>query len=1160
MLRQALLLTAWIMTLSVFGALPGDAGPVIGTLHPSECPRANTRFELTFTLSDIYPKGNVFTSDGACGYNPFRYETTSDGPVPTAPGVNVRAEVTQPGGSVTRVDGFWCVEYRYLGESRSGFDRIVPINHPQTGTAEHWHVRFIPPAPGRYTVTVYADDPDPTSLAVSSSISVDVAESPPGNHGLLRTSEDGSRLEYADGYPYCQFGIDMPQGCAPIAHVPTIGGKSGLDVLAAAGGNYVRRWLVNTHREDVYRGISWHAASGEVGDESVARSGKRSVRLSAGCDPVVAVDRSLIGCLPNRTYAAGIWFKGAPGAVGSIRMVVGEDNGSGETLRTRDWIPVSEEWTQARIEFTTGAGAKWLHFKPEFSAGVGDAYLDDLDLRDVTPGSAVDFCMIQNPSFERWSPVELDVANLWRADYFLQACERLGIVAQLTLFDYRLWDPADGFFTAFYGDTFWGDLSSGTWQETESIRQQKRLLRYLAARFGGYPSLGLWELTNEMSRDWSTTQYEWLKDVSAYVQAVDTATIGSSGLRPMTNSFWKSPPGVVGYEQIPTIPVSSAHYYIYSDTHPDMRSRTPGWGIRRENIDDTDWHSSPLAYHAALSYGSVKWEDTLIEKSIGIRPGRRYRLQYWLKALPLIGENPAVRVQCFRHDSFGAVVPGGNVEQITTPPVEWGEHEMAWTAGPLEADVNIRFQVTNFLAGELWFDDMRLLESEDGVTWRDIVYNADLTLSICDDDELTWALQNDERSRTWYGAGPNGIDRAWISGEFGLYAWSVDLGTWVCSSLVDADTAGVHSHNAVWAQTMVSGARNSPTYWFAERYMLGQAASGRDVYTPTWKGITAFLGRLPFRSGSHIISTDPYYSQVSGVQSTDPRIRIIGQKKANDAYFWVSNSTNTWANRIQGGSAAVGVSAIVTIPGFDAGVYRLSNYDAWTGNLILETTAVVGPSGQLIVSVNGLSTDTAFIVTQAESCPPPPEDGARVDLWNMVVISGWLDGPGMYVESPNRSWAAEVIAPWGTECVRGDRVHIQGACRVVNCRRQIVVSEEDGDCFEVCGTGPQLLPVGMRVRDLKGILPPSVPDEGRGPANPCLLVTCWGKVLYSGPGYFVIEDGSTSSGAWVDAPFMWPPQDGDRVMVTGINCTGTMDYQVMHMIRPRDEGDVQVLQ
>lgn len=1160
MFRSALTPATHILVVALLSAVAAQAGPSIGTLHRTETPTVNRRFELTFTISDIYPHGRVFPSDGSQGYNPFRYDADTSGPIPTAPGVNVWADITQPNGSTLRVNGFWCVEYRHLGESKSGYDRIVPVNHPQTGTAEHWHVRFVPSMPGNYSITVYADDPDPSSDASTASTSFNVAEALPGDHGVLRVTGDGSRLEYADGTPYCQFGFVLPQGCPPIADQPVLNGKSGLDVLAAAGGNFVRRWLVNTHREDIYRGISWNCPSGESYDNTIARTGRRSLRVIAGAAPVIAVDRVLIGCLPNREYTAGLWFRGGPGSTGSLRMVIAEDDGVTERLRNGDWMPVSQDWRQVTLTFTSRSDSKWLRFRPEFSGGTGEVYLDDADLRDTTPGSAVDFCMILNPSFEDWSPIELDPANLWRADFFLQTCERLSIATQLTLFDYRLWDPDKGFFTRFYGGTFWGDMSTGAWQESESVRQQKRLLKYIAARFGGYASLGLWELTNEMSPTWRDDQYRWLQEISAYLRSVDTGHGRPSDVRPITNSFWKSPASIVGYEQIPSIEVSSTHYYIYTDTHPDMRSRTPGWGIRRELLDGSDPHSPPLSYHSAFGYDSTKVEITLLEKTVGTRPGRFYKLKCWLKAADMTGSNPQVRVQYLRRDAFGTHIPGGNGARIVTPPVPWGEHELAWQAGPVDADVTIRFQVINFRAGELWLDDMYLMESADGVNWRDIVYNPDLTETTLDGDEVTWALQMNERSRTWYDAGPNGRDKAWLSGESGLFAWSTDLNTWVCSPLVDLDTTGIHTHNAVWAQTMASGAANSPIYWFSDSYFLGQARTGNDVYTPTWKGVSAFVNRLPFGSGSALISTDQYYSEIAGVGSSDPRIRIIGRKKEGWAYFWVSNSTNTWANRVEGGNPAVPVSAAITIPGFDAGEYILQNYDSYTGHLIAETRITVGAAGAVVASVRDLATDTAFIVVPTESCPPLPGNGQRVELWNMIVTSGTGDATWICVGSPDRSWGAEVIAPWETECARGDRVHIKGVFRTWYGRRQIYAADPNDDCFEVCGSGPEVRPIGMVARHLRGIDDPSVPQNDSGPCNVGLLVKCWGRVQSVGGGLMRISDGSAWREIWIEYPGSVPVQEGALVSVTGINATTVIDYQVFPLIRTRDSADIYPLE
>lgn len=1165
-MRKALFVGALVLGIGV----PLCAGPTIGTLYPSADPRVNRRFELTFALTDIQPHGEVFPSDGSFGYNPFQPETTTSGPIQTAPGVKVWAEITAPDGSTFTLSGFWCVEYEFLGDTSSGYERIVPINHPQTGTAEHWHVRFIPTMAGSYSATVYADDPDPSSPPSSATTAFEVTGAQPADHGIVRVSGDGKTLELSDGTPYSQLGFQMPQGSPPVADHPVLNGKKGLEILADSGGNFIRRWLVNTAREDIYRGISWHQGSGEVYDSTVARRGSRSKRITGGASTITAVDRSFLGCRPNRTYTGSIWVKASPGSVGRLRMRVNESNGTSTIERTSAWMSASDlDWQHVSVTFTTASDAKWLHFKPQLEAGsAGTFYLDDMGLRDTTTDLAVDWNMIQNPSFEQWTPIQLDVANLWRADYCLSKCEQLGIKAQLILFDYRLWNTSSpiGFYYNWYGDSFWGAMASGAWQETESVKQEKRILRYVTARYGGYPSLGFWELTNEMSPDFAEVAYQWQRNTSEYIRSIDLGYGGLPNQRPVTNSYWSSPASTVAYEQIPHMRVSSVHSYMYTNTNPNLKNRVPGWGIDGIRIDGTSFQSPPTAYHAALDYGSVVSEDSLIARTLGTRPNTRYRLGYWLKIGSMTGNDPKVRVACYRHNALGVDI--GSRELKTLPPTDWSYREIAWTTGPDDADVTIRFSVMNTRTVELWLDDMQLFESEDGIKWRQIVYNSDCTVTDFGDDEMIWALCNTDKFGSFFRAGPNGYDKAWISGESGLLDWSTSAKNWVSSQYANADTTGIHSHNMVWAQVMASAALNSPCYWFSYEYMLTKAAAGIDVYTPTWKGVSRFIEQLPLKSDAQIITTEPFFSEVLGVTSTDPSIRLVGRKKENSAYCWVSNVTNTWANRIQRGNPAVPISATLSVPRFAPGSYVLSNYDSYSGTLLSTQTIYIEGNGVLAVQVADLATDTAFIVT-----PEAPEkqrplflpDGASVELPDAVVVSDSRDEPGVYVEVPSRAWGVKVIPPLGVLTLRGEQYSIKGTMRTDGGSRCIEIPP-DGE-FSLILVGLPSKPLALvQNKQLGGIAPGQYAPPlkaGIGLYNVGLLVNCLGKVTSVGSGFFymddgcLLQDGSGHTGVRVETSQIPAWLDiGYYVIVTGISSTAIVADHVVRCLRPRDSADI----
>ena len=868
------------------------------------------KYELTFNLTGVSPSN----------YNPFRWETTGDSLSPA--GVNVRAEVITPSGSAKTVWGFYDVDYAYLGNSTKfpGRDRIVPVSAP------HWHVRFAPTAPGTYKITVKVTDASGTTS--SPQLTFNCVES--GRKGFIRVSADGARFAYSDGSPFVPFGMMMPNGADKVAPVTA--------AMKANGMNFIRRWLVNRDIDDIFRNLEgW---SSYTSDTSVYRSGKRSATKTVTRAETL-VDQSFIGCKPNTYYKAYAYLKTSSSFNGQVAVNVNEDGADGSTVsHTGTKIGANQNWASSQTIFKTGGSAEMLHFKPKILSGSsGTVWIDDVGLCECDSGGnvTVDYNMVFNPGFEEWTPAQLRMIPLARFEYLLQTCEANDIFVQATTFDYRLWNNSNptGFYAQYFGD--W-------WTDSASIAQQERALRYLAARFGHYRSLFAWELTNEMDASYTDVRGNWIAGRANFIRSGDPYG------RLITNSMWSSP-GDYEYGQLEELDLNQVHNYINTEERAGGQGYPTWWDISSGMAIDTNPANAASGSKSlkATANGSAIYEDT----TIYCKPSRSYTLRYKIKTSGVNGKASVIV-------SFtGGSSPGSTIALEDSGTAGYASRTKTFTTGSTPVSFTIKLQLTGS-SGTAWWDDIEVI---DNATGYPCLYNGGFESPPFGDDEFEWANFHTLRCRQRYECGPNGANKPWGSGEFGLMGADYDLSYWARyndSTKPRHDSTGIHVHNGVWAQLAASSALNTPTYWWVTEYILPY-----DLYG-VWKGATSFAASLPFYDRGTFVSTDSC-AEVRA-SSTDSRIRIVGQKKAYSGYFWIQNSQHMWSRVVREGLTPTAVSATLTVPGFEDGGYTINWYDTYTGALArTESQNVVG--GALKLSVTSLSKDIAAIVTKSQLHP-----------------------------------------------------------------------------------------------------------------------------------------------------------------------------------------------
>lgn len=867
------------------------------------------KYELTFNLTGVSPSN----------FNPFRPETTGDSLSPA--GVDVRAEVITPSG-VQTVPGFWHVDYEYLGDfsKRPGTDRFVPVTTP------HWHVRYAPKQTGTYKITVKASDSAGT--ATSSQMTFTCAES--GSRGFVEISGDGTRFVYSDGSPFVPFGTMMPYGTEKIAGT--------MASMKANGMNFIRKWLVNRDKDDIHKEFeSW---SSYTADTSTYRSGKRSAsKTISGAGTLV--DQSFLGCKPNTYYKAVAYIKTSSSFNGQAAVNVNEDGaGVSSISRTGTKIGGNQGWTLSQVVFKTGGTAEMLHFKPKIISGSsGMVWIDDAGLYecDSAGNIAIDYNMVFNPSFEQWTPAQLRMVPLARLEYLLAMCEQNGIVVQPAIFDYRLWNPSNptGFYAKFYGD--W-------WTDSASISQQDRVLRYLAARFGCYRSLFAWELTNEMDSSYTDVRDKWIAGRAQCLKANDPQG------HPVTNSYWSSPADYE-YAQMPELGLSQVHNYINTEERTTGQGVPTWWSMSTGMTLDTN--SANAASGSKSLKGTATGSTISDGATVYCKPNKSFTVRCKIKTSSVSGKASLI----VRFD--GGSSPGSSFSLDAAGTAGYTSLTKIFTTGSTAVSFTVYPTLTGS-SGTTWWDDIEVIDDATGTS---VLYNGDFESPPFGDDEFEWARFHTIRCQREYDAGLNGTRKPWGSGEFGLMGSGYNLSLWATpgdTTKPRHDSTGIHAHNCIWAQLMASSALNTPTYWWVDEYIRAYNLYG------VWKGATSFAAVLPFYDRGQLVSTDKY-AEVRA-SSTNSKIRVMGQKKADSGYFWIQNSDNTWAKVVRGGVPPTAASATLTVPGFEDGSYTVKWYDAYTGEQTrTEYTVVSG--GALKLSVSSLSKDTAATVKKQQTQP-----------------------------------------------------------------------------------------------------------------------------------------------------------------------------------------------
>ena len=146
------------------------------------------------------------------------------------------------------------------------------------------------------------------------------------------------------------------------------------------------------------------------------------------------------------------------------------------------------------------------------------------------------------------------------------------------------------------------------------------------------------------------------------------------------------------------------------------------------------------------------------------------------------------------------------------------------------------------------------------------------------------------------------------------------------------DTAGVHFHNSLWASAF-AGISGTAMFWWWDQL------DRQDAYGH-YRPLAAFFAdiSLPGLRAVHD-------------SGADGRYRWLGYTGKDRAYLWIADTRATWWDQVVDKEQPGQIEgATITIPGLDAGNYRVEWWDTYEGKII-RTDKISPAEGPLQISV-----------------------------------------------------------------------------------------------------------------------------------------------------------------------------------------------------------------
>ena len=583
-----------------------------------------------------------------------------------------------------------------------------------------------------------------------------------------------------------------------------------------------------------------------------------------------------------------------------------------------------------------------------------------------------------------------DLDDGWRYDYILDLAREKGLYVRLCLFNIvnfvdDNWDNVAGgkgwpYYVGMGGPC--ATRSEFFTHETAKM-YQKRLFRYLAARYGYATSLHSWELWNEQYNGiWHGIDTEdmvsWNAEMSAYIKSIDknhlVSTSSQTGMIQNAGEWWQTLDDADGHPW--------GVFTGTDDFHGNKGGHDMGWEMPyyvdyiRARTQDSGGESKPVMFG---EWAMVDYDAAY--------PGEPWS--------PLPFEGADTGGISFHNAMWSCSMAGGF----------GGLLRWYWNYYGTEFD-HMYQSIPGFLS--FWAG-----ENPANLTpVRNLVYNSDFEeeKSIWSgmnqwrpadaSPETEWSIveqspagSNSTSSLRWVGDGVSGGWRTFTSTPSTMVLkpnTTYTISGWI-------RTQGVQGGNVfliyTWAegQSPRIGELSGTNDWTLVSETFTTTAHMTDpnmwtpqfnVWTTTNRG-TAWFDRLSVTEGAG-----------PPVSCSDVRLRVHGLRGEDRAYLWIQNREYTWWNVVMDANPlqTIPTGATVTIPGMAEGLYEVEWWDDTYG---LEPRAGepdrlwVDESGVLTLSVPDLQTDVACKIWRD---PDSDLDGLP-DYWEMRHFGNLDQGP-----------------------------------------------------------------------------------------------------------------------------------------------------------------------
>jgi len=179
--------------------------------------------------------------------------------------------------------------------------------------------------------------------------------------------------------------------------------------------------------------------------------------------------------------------------------------------------------------------------------------------------------------------------------------------------------------------------------------------------------------------------------------------------------------------------------------------------------------------------------------------------------------------------------------------------------------------------------------------------------------------------------------KPFLFAEFGLTPEAPEI-----KALGDADPAGIHLHNGLWAP-LAYGAAGTGHVWY-----WGQYVDPKNLYYH-FSAVARFVEGVPWTTAGFERAT---------VKTNRDNLRALGLRGKPMALLWLQNKAHTWWNAAHQAPMPPVKSAEVELAGFADGAYRVEFWDTYAGRVI-GTAEVPLSGGALRLSLPAIERDVA---------------------------------------------------------------------------------------------------------------------------------------------------------------------------------------------------------